>query len=44
MMNRHKSADQVMVMLRKAKEMGANLLSNIGLLPDGSIHPEDVKT
>jgi len=41
---KHKSADQVMVMLKKAKDMGANLLLNTGPLPDGSIHPEDVKT
>jgi len=41
---KHKSADQVMVMLEKANDMGANLLLNTGPLPDGSIHPEDVKT
>ncbi len=41
---KHKSADQVMVMLKKANDMGANLLLNTGPLPDGSIHPEDVKT
>ena len=40
----HKSADQVMVMLKKANDMGANLLLNTGPLPDGSIHPEDVET
>ena len=33
-----------MKMLEKAREMGANLLLNTGPLPDGSIHPEDVKT
>ncbi len=41
---KHKSADQVMEMLRKAKEINANLLLNTGPLPDGSIHPEDVET
>lgn len=41
---RHKSADDVMTMLEKAQEMGANLLLNTGPLPYGSIHPEDVKT
>lgn len=40
----HKTADQVMAMLKKANDMGANLLLNTGPLPDGSIHPEDVKT
>ena len=41
---KHKSADEVMEMLRKAKGIGANLLLNTGPLPDGSIHPEDVET
>lgn len=41
---RHKTADQVMGMLKKAANRGANLLLNTGPLPDGSIHPEDVKT
>ncbi|NQV32237.1 MAG: alpha-L-fucosidase, partial [Phycisphaeraceae bacterium] len=40
----HKSADQVMEMLKKAKGMGANLLLNTGPRSDGSIHPDDVKT
>ena len=40
----HKTADQVMDMLKKAKGMGANLLLNTGPRPDGSIHPDDVKT
>jgi alpha-L-fucosidase len=40
----HKSADQVMEMLMRAKTRGANLLLNTGPLPDGSIHPGDVKT
>ena len=41
---KHKTADQVMEMLRKANGMHANLLLNVGPLPDGAIHPEDVKT
>jgi alpha-L-fucosidase len=41
---KHKSADDVMAMLKKAQQIGANLLLNTGPLPDGSIHPEDVKT
>ena len=40
----HKSADQVMKMLKRAETMSANLLLNTGPLPDGSIHPDDVKT
>ncbi len=40
----HKSADQVMKLLEGAKHANANLLLNTGPLPDGSIHPEDVKT
>lgn len=40
----HKTADEVMEMLERAKEMGANLLLNTGPLPDGSIHPDDIKT
>jgi len=41
---KHKSADQVMVMLKAANAMDANLLLNTGPLPDGSIHPEDVSS
>ncbi len=41
---KHKSADQVMAMLKKANRMDANLLLNTGPLPDGSIHADDVKT
>lgn len=40
----HKAADQVVDMLKKAKDLNANLLLNTGPLPDGSIHPADVKT
>jgi len=40
----HKSAGQVMEMLERAKSMKANLLLNTGPLPDGSIHPDDIKT
>ena len=41
---KHKSADQVMKMLENAKKLNANLLLNTGPMPDGSIHPEDIKT
>jgi alpha-L-fucosidase len=40
----HKSADQVMEMLSNAGNLKANLLLNTGPLPDGFIHPDDVKT
>jgi alpha-L-fucosidase len=40
----HRGPDEVMQMLEKAKAMPANLLLNTGPLPDGSIHPEDIKT
>jgi alpha-L-fucosidase len=41
---KHKSPDDVMGMLAAAFKMNCNLLLNTGPLPDGSIHPEDVKT
>ena len=41
---KHKTADQVMEMLKKSRNIDANLLLNTGPMPDGSIHPEDVKT
>lgn len=41
---RHKTPEQVMTMLEKADAIGANLLLNTGPLPDGAIHPEDIKT
>ncbi len=41
---KHKTASEVMEMLKKAGERRANLLLNTGPLPDGSIHPEDIKT
>jgi len=41
---KHRNVDQVMAMLSKARGMNANLLLNTGPLPDGSIHPDDVKT
>ena len=40
----HKSVDDVIEMLDKAEQINANLLLNTGPLPDGSIHPDDVKT
>ncbi|MHC4195204.1 MAG: alpha-L-fucosidase, partial [Planctomycetota bacterium] len=41
---KHKTPDQVMGMLKKAADIGANLLLNTGPLPDGTVHPEDVAT
>jgi alpha-L-fucosidase len=41
---RHVDPDQVLEMLAEAKEIDANLLLNVGPLPDGSIHPDDVAT
>jgi alpha-L-fucosidase len=41
---RHRGPDEVMAMLKQAGELPANLLLNTGPLPDGSIHPDDVKT
>ena len=41
---RHRNPNQVMKMLKQAKAMPANLLLNTGPLPDGSVHPDDVKT
>jgi len=40
----HVTADEVMAMLEDAASKQANLLLNVGPLPDGSIHPEDVAT
>lgn len=40
----HVNPDQVMEMLAEAKAIDANLLLNVGPLPDGSIHPDDVAT
>lgn len=39
---KHKTADEVMAMLKAAEEQGANLLLNTGPLGDGSIHADDV--
>jgi len=41
---KHRTVDDVMAMLTDAAAMEANLLLNIGPLPDGSVHPEDVAT
>lgn len=41
---KHRDADHVINMLAKAEGMNANLLLNTGPLPNGSIHPDDVKT
>lgn len=40
----HRNADDIMEMLGNAHAMNANLLLNTGPLPDGSIHPDDIKT
>ena len=40
----HKSADELWPVLQSARERGFNLLLNTGPLPDGSLHPEDVKS
>ncbi len=39
---KHKSADDVMEMLANAEAAGANLLLNVGPLPDGSFPEEDI--
>lgn len=41
---KHKTTDQVLGMLAKARSLPANLLLNTGPLPDGSIHAEDLQT
>ena len=41
---KHLTSDDVMRMLDHADKVNANLLLNTGPLPDGSIHPDDVKT
>jgi len=41
---KHLSADDVIEALGLAEQSGANLLMNTGPMPDGSIHPEDIKT
>lgn len=38
----HKTADEVMAMLAHTDSIGANLLLNIGPLPDGTVFPDDV--
>ncbi|MBF0244446.1 MAG: alpha-L-fucosidase, partial [Planctomycetes bacterium] len=40
----HLQADEVRGLLADAIANNCNLLSNVGPLPDGSIHPEDVAT
>lgn len=41
---KHDTPDKVMQKLSAAKEKKCNLLLNTGPLPDGEIHPEDIKT
>ena len=38
---KHKTVDEVWALLRDARRHGHNLLLNTGLLPDGSVDPED---
>jgi alpha-L-fucosidase len=40
----HVTPDEVMQMLAEAGARNANLLLNVGPLPDGSLHPEDIAT
>ena len=40
----HKTPDDVMKILKDAEQKNANLLLNTGLLPDGSVHADDIKT
>ncbi len=40
----HRTPDEVLRMLHAAHAQQCNLLLNTGPLPDGSIHPDDVKT
>ena len=40
----HRTPDEVMQTLAQAAGFKANLLLNIGPLPDGSVHPDDVRT
>lgn len=40
----HKTVDEVMAMLAHTDSMKANLLLNIGPLPDGTVFPDDVTT
>jgi alpha-L-fucosidase len=40
---RHKSVDDIVGLLGHAANHNCNLLLNAGPLPDGSIHPEDIK-
>jgi len=41
---RHRRPNAVMKMLADAKAMPANLLLNTGPLPNGAVHPDDIKT
>ncbi|MBT3747751.1 MAG: alpha-L-fucosidase precursor [Bacteroidetes bacterium] len=41
---KHRTPDEVMKMLADAKALNANLLLNIGPLPDGALPEEDIKT
>lgn len=40
----HLNVEQVKTLLQQAKSENYNLLLNIGPMPDGSVHPEDIET
>ena len=40
----HLNVEEVKALLNESRKNNYNLLLNIGLLPDGTIHPEDYKT
>jgi alpha-L-fucosidase len=42
--DQHRGPEEIMEMLKHARKIPANLLLNTGPLPDGSIHPDDVRT
>lgn len=42
--DKHRTAPQVLALFQAARTQNANLLLNTGLLPDGSIFPQDVET
>jgi len=41
---RHLTSDELWPKLEHARKNNCNLLANIGPLPDGSVHPEDIRT
>ena len=43
-LGRHRTVDEVIQMLEDTNAQKCNLLLNTGPLPDGSLHPDDVRT